>query len=87
MHGREVPMGKLLGFLGKLRCFVAPSVALAVFAGIAVASVVESRAERAATCGLAIPVQDPDLRASLIRFSQHQSVAARKVCAIYRDRH
>ena len=80
-------MGKLLGILGKLRCLALPLVALAVIAGIASAGVVESRAERAATCGLAITVHDPDLRASLIRFDRHQSPAARKVCDLYRERH
>jgi hypothetical protein len=61
--------------------------ALGVIAGVAAAGMVETRAERAATCGLAISIQDPDLRASLIRFDRHQSAAARKVCAFYRDRH
>jgi|GEM_PF-1813312 hypothetical protein len=80
-------MGKFLGLLGKLRCLALPLAAVAVVAGFAAAGVVESRAERAATCGLAITVQDPDLRASLVRFERHQSAAARKVCDIYRDRH
>jgi hypothetical protein len=38
-------------------------------------------------CGPAIAIQDPDLRASLARFDRQQSPAARKVCAIYRERH
>jgi len=80
-------MGKLLRILGKLRCLALPLAALAVVAGIAIAGVAESRAERAATCGLAITVHDPDLRASLIRFDRQQSAAARKVCDIYRGRH
>ena len=80
-------MGKLLGVLGKLRCLALPAAALAVVVGVAITGVVESRAERAATCGLAITVHDPDLRASLIRFDRQQSAAARKVCDIYRDRH
>ena len=80
-------MSKLLGVLGKLRCLALPLAALIVIAGIAGAGVVESRAERAATCGLAITVHDPDLRASLIRFDRQQSATARKVCDIYRDRH
>ena len=80
-------MAKLLGILGKSRCLVAPTVALGVIAGVVAAGVVETRAERATTCGLAISIQDPDLRASLVRFDRHQSAAARKVCAFYRDRH
>ena len=80
-------MAKLLGLLGKLRCLALPLAALAVIAGVAMTGVAESRAEHAATCGLAITVHDPDLRASLIRFDRQQSAAARKVCDIYRDRH
>jgi hypothetical protein len=80
-------MGKLLGLLGKLRCLALPLAAPVVIAGVAVAGLAESRAERAATCGLAITVHDPDLRASLIRFDRQQSAAARKVCDIYRDQH
>ena len=56
--------------------------ALAAVAAVTVVSAVETRAERAVTCGLAIHVQDPDLRASLARFERHQSAAARKVCSI-----
>jgi hypothetical protein len=80
-------MAKLLGILGKSRCLVAPMLALGVIATVAAAGVVETRAQRAATCGLAISIQDPDLRASLVRFDRHQSAAARKACAFYRDRH
>jgi hypothetical protein len=83
----EGSMTKLLGILGKSRCLVVPMLAIGVIAGVATAGVVESRAERATTCGLAITVQDPDLRASLVRFDRHQSPAARKICAFYRDRH
>ena len=80
-------MTKLLGILGKSRCLAVPMLALGVFAAVAAASVVETRAERAATCGLAISIQDPDLRASLVSFERHQSAAARKVCAFHRDQH
>ena len=80
-------MGKLLGSLGKLRCLALPLAVLAVIAGFAITGIAESRAERSATCGLAITLRDPDLRASLIRFDRQQSAAARKVCDIYRDRH
>ena len=80
-------MAKLLGILGKSRCLAVPMLALGVIAALAVASAVETRAERATTCGIVIHVQDPDLRASLVRFDRQQSAAARKVCAIYRDRH
>ena len=80
-------MTKLLEMLGKGRCLVAPMLALAAVVAVTVAGAVETRAERAATCGLAIHVQDPDLRASLVRFDRHQSAAARKACASYRDRH
>jgi hypothetical protein len=80
-------MTKPLEILGKFRCLAAPMLALGVIAGFAAAGVVETRAERSVTCGLAIHVQDPDLRASLVRFDRHQSAAARKVCALYQDRH
>jgi len=80
-------MTKLRKFLARRRCFAPPLLALAVVATLAAAGVVESRAERVTACGPAITVQDPDLRASLARFDRHQSAAARKVCAIYRDRH
>jgi hypothetical protein len=80
-------MGKFLGFLGKFRCLALPLAAVAVVAGFAAAGVVESRAERAATCGLEITVQDPGVRASLVRFERHQSASARKVCDIYRNGH
>jgi len=80
-------MAKVLEVLAKLRCVAAPLAALAVIATVTAAGVVETRAERPATCGLAITIQDPDLRASLVRFDRHQSAAARKVCDFYRDRH
>jgi hypothetical protein len=80
-------MAKLFGLLGKCRCLAVPMLALAAVAAVTVIGAVETRAERAATCGLAIHVQDPDLRASLVRFDRQQSAAARKACAIYRDRH
>ena len=80
-------MAKMLKVLGKFRCLAAPMLVLGVIAAVTAAGMVETRAERAATCGLAIHVQDPDLRASLVSFDRHQSAAARKVCAFYRDRH
>jgi hypothetical protein len=80
-------MVKLLGILGKSRCLAVPLLALGVIAAVAATGVVETRAERATTCGLAIHVLDPDLRTSLVRFDRHQSAAARKICASYRDSH
>ena len=80
-------MVKLLGILGKFRCLAVPMLALGVIAAVAATGVVETRAERAATCGLAIHVLDPDLRASLVRFDRHQSAAARKICGFYQGRH
>ena len=55
-------MTKILKVPGKFRCLVVPTAALAVIAAVTAAGMVETRAERAATCGLAIHVQDPDLR-------------------------
>ena len=86
-HAPAAPHDAALAFRGygrTLRSLVLPLGALAVIAGMAAAGTVESRAERPATCGLAITVQDPDLRASFVRFDRQQSAAARKVCAIYR---
>jgi hypothetical protein len=83
----EGSMAKLLGMLGKCRCLALPILAVVAVAAVTIVGAVETRAQRAATCGLAIHVQDPDLRASLVRFDRHQSAAARKVCANYRDRH
>jgi len=80
-------MSKLLKILGKSRCLAVPMAIVAVIAAVTAAGIAESRAERAATCGLAIHVQDPDLRASLVRFDRHQSATARKVCDFYRDFH
>ena len=80
-------MTKLLKIPGKSRCLAVPMLVLGVIAAVTALGMVETRAERAATCGLAIHVQDPDLRASLVAFDRHQSAAARKVCAFYRDRH
>ena len=80
-------MASLYGLLGRLRCLAVPLLALGVVAAVAAAGVAESRAERVTTCGPRIAVQDPDVRASLARFDQHQSAGARKVCTIYRDRH
>jgi hypothetical protein len=77
----------LRGYRRASRFLVMPLIALAVIGGIAGAGVIESRAARPATCGLVITVQDPDLRASFIRFDQQQSAGARKLCALYRDRH
>jgi hypothetical protein len=69
------------------RCGALPLLALAVIAAVAAAGAVETRVARAAACGPAIAVQDPGLRASFAQFDRHQSAAARKVCAIYRDWH
>ena len=80
-------MGKFRRILGKSRCLAIPLLALAVIGAAAALGTVESRAARTATCGLAITIHDPDLRASLVRFDRHQSAAARKLCASYRDRH
>ena len=80
-------MAKLLGMLGKCRSLAVAILAVVAVATVAVVGAVETRAERAVTCGLAIHVQDPDLRASLVRFDRHQSAAARKVCASSRDGH
>jgi hypothetical protein len=80
-------MTKLLKILAKSRCLAVPMAVLAVIAAVTAAGMVETRAERAATCGLAIHVQDPDLRASLVAFDRHQSAAARKACAFRWDRH
>ena len=80
-------MAKLLGMLGKCRSLAVLMLTLAAVGAITVVGAVETRAERAVTCGLAIHVQDPDLRASLVRFDRQQSAAARKLCASYRDRH
>ena len=79
-------MAKLLGIFGKSRCLAVPLAVLAVIAAVTAAGMVETRAERPATCGLAIHVQDPDLRASLVSFDRHQSAAARKVCDFRWDR-
>ena len=77
-----------LGDCGRVwRSFVLPLTALAIIGGSAATGVVESSAEHSASCGPAITVQDPDLRASLIRFDQQQSTGARKICAVYRDQH
>jgi hypothetical protein len=80
-------MTKPLEILPKTRCLGVPILALAALVAVSAVGAVETRAERATTCGLAIHVLDPDLRASLVRFEHHQSAAARKVCASYRDRH
>jgi hypothetical protein len=73
------------GYRRALRSVGLPLMIIAVIGGITATGVVESRAERPATCGLAITVHDPDLRQSFIRFDQQQSAAARKICAIRRD--
>jgi len=39
----------------------------------------------AAACGLAIHIQDPDIRARFEAFDQAQSAAAAKACAYYRN--
>jgi hypothetical protein len=80
-------MAKILGILGKFRCLAVPMLVLGVIAAFTAAGMVETRAERAATCGLAIHVQDPDLRASLVAFDHHQSAGARKICTFHWDRH
>ena len=75
------------GYGRALRSLTLPLMALAVIGGVAAAGVAESRAARPATCGLAITVQDPDLRASFVQFDRQQSAAARKICTLYGDRH
>jgi len=37
------------------------------------------------TCGLAIAIQDPDIRAAFARFDRNQSAAAAKACAYFRN--
>jgi hypothetical protein len=81
----EGSMAKFLGNLRKFRCLAVPLL-VGVIGAVTAAGMVETRAERAATCGLAIHVQDPDLRASLASFERHQSAAARKVCAFHWER-
>jgi hypothetical protein len=39
----------------------------------------------AAACGLAIHIQDPDIRARFEAFDRSQSAAAAKACAYYRN--
>jgi hypothetical protein len=53
----SAPRDAALAFRGygrALRCLILPLAALAVIAGIAVGGAAESRAERAATCGIAV---------------------------------
>ncbi len=66
------------------RFLVLPLLALIVIAAIAKPG--QGDARQANSCGPALAaVRDPDLRASFARFDRHQSVAARQICAIYRD--
>jgi hypothetical protein len=65
--------------------FALPALALVAVASLAVGGI-DGRRSQASTCGPAIAVQDPDLRAAFARFDRHQSAAAQKVCAIYRER-
>jgi hypothetical protein len=64
--------------------FALPAMALVAVASLAVAGL-DARRSQATTCGPAITVQDPDLRAAFARFDRNQSAAAQKVCAIYRE--
>ena len=57
-----------------------------VFAAIlsvvsAVAAPAGSAPGRPETCGLPIAIQDPDIRAALVRFDRNQSPGAAKACA------
>jgi hypothetical protein len=44
-----------------------------------------SAPEGAGSCGLAIAIQDPDIRAAFARFDRNQSAAAAKACAYFRN--
>ena len=39
----------------------------------------------AETCGLAVGIQDPDIRAAFARFDRNQSASAAKACAYFRN--
>src|ERR1043166_4988554 len=76
-------MAKLFAMLGKSRCLLVPLLAVAAVAAVTVVGAVETRAARATTCGLAIHVQDPDLRASLVCSDRNQPTTARTAGAGY----
>jgi hypothetical protein len=59
---------------------------LPLLALVAIAKPGQGDGRQASSCGPALAaVRDPDLRASFARFDRDQSVAARQICAIYRD--
>jgi len=66
--------------LSRLLAFAAILLALA-----AVPAPAGSAPNATGTCGLALNIQDPDIRARFERFDLTQSAAAAKVCAYYRN--
>jgi hypothetical protein len=59
--------------------------AVILFTLAAVPAPAGSAPDTAGTCGIAIHIQDPDIRASFERFDRTQSAAAAKACAYYRN--
>jgi hypothetical protein len=51
----------------------------------AVSAPAGSAPQAARSCGLAIAIQDPDIRAAFARFDRTQSAAAAKACAYFRN--
>ena len=63
----------------RLRALLAFAVILSVVG--AAAAPIGSAGGTAQICGLSIAIQDPDIRASFVRFARNQSTSAAKACA------
>ena len=62
------------------------AIALAAFAALVIAGVTGPAGSSAtASCGTAVQIKDPGLRASFAKFEAQQSAAATKICAAFRN--
>ena len=61
------------------------TVALAAIALVGLAFAVPAGSSNNGSCGPAVDIRDPGLKASFARFDANQSASAAKICAFYVD--
>lgn len=82
-QGNALAARSLVTRFRRWRGLLAVAAILSVVAGAAAYN--GSAGGTAQTCGLSIAIQDPDIRAALVRFAQNQSPGAAKACAMRSD--
>jgi len=82
-HTRARARRPVITRLGRGRSLLAVAALLSVVATAAAPT--GSAGGTVQTCGLRIAIQDPDIRAALVRFAHNQSPGAAKACASARS--